>query len=185
MLTLVAQAAACSRDVNGLPDEEFLFMGGDRFGSTQRNVSFRIARDSAGDVVGLTWSSRRKGTADPAHRSALRVDQAGHGSEPVLHEDRRRGASARSRRVGTPCGACQHLTPGARTNLRPAGPPARWHPQHHVRVGGGCHRAPDRTAWRRRRESAVLSDRDGRASRWLLMHVTSRRPDHRLRRRRK
>ena len=46
MVTLVAEGESLFTDVNGLPDEEFLFMGGDRFGSTQGNTSFTIARDS-------------------------------------------------------------------------------------------------------------------------------------------
>src|SRR5262245_4774630 len=40
MLTLAATGASLFTDVDGLPDEEFVFMGGDRFGSTERNVSF-------------------------------------------------------------------------------------------------------------------------------------------------
>src|SRR5262249_18458234 len=55
MLTFIAKGASLFTDVNGLPDEEFLFMGGDRFGSTQDDTSFRIARDSTSAVVGLTW----------------------------------------------------------------------------------------------------------------------------------
>jgi hypothetical protein len=55
MLTLVAKGESLFTDVNGLPDEEFLFMGGDRFGSTQGDTSFTIARDSSGAVIGLTW----------------------------------------------------------------------------------------------------------------------------------
>jgi CubicO group peptidase (beta-lactamase class C family) len=55
MVTLVAEGESLFTDVNGLPDEEFLFMGGDRFGSTQGNTSFTIARDSTGAVIGLTW----------------------------------------------------------------------------------------------------------------------------------
>ena len=57
MLTLVAQGTSLFTAVNGLVDEEFLFMGGNRFGSTQRDVSFQIARNAAGHVVGLTWSA--------------------------------------------------------------------------------------------------------------------------------
>jgi hypothetical protein len=60
MLTLAAAGASLFTDVNGLPDEEFVSMGGDRFGSTQRNVSFRIARDSTGAVAGLTWNDNGK-----------------------------------------------------------------------------------------------------------------------------
>jgi CubicO group peptidase (beta-lactamase class C family) len=65
MLTLAATGASLFTDVDGLPDEEFIFMGGDRFGSTQRNVSFRIARDSTGAVIGLTWSDNGKERAIP------------------------------------------------------------------------------------------------------------------------
>jgi CubicO group peptidase (beta-lactamase class C family) len=65
MLTLAAQDGRLFTDVNGLPDEEFLFLGGDRFGSTERNVSFRIARDGAGSVIGLTWIDNGKERAIP------------------------------------------------------------------------------------------------------------------------
>ena len=39
MLTLAPHASRLFTDVNGLPDEEFLFIGGDRFGSTERDGS--------------------------------------------------------------------------------------------------------------------------------------------------
>jgi CubicO group peptidase (beta-lactamase class C family) len=57
MLTLVAVDGTLFSDVNGLPDEEFVPMGGDRFGSTQRNITFTLARGAAGEVTGLTWSA--------------------------------------------------------------------------------------------------------------------------------
>lgn len=60
MLTLSAHDGRLFTDVNGLPDEEFLFMGADRFGSAERNVSFRIARGPATEVVGLAWSDGGK-----------------------------------------------------------------------------------------------------------------------------
>jgi len=60
MLTLVASGASLFTDVNGLPDEEFIFMGGDRFGSAQRDASFSIVRDSTGAVIGLTWNANGK-----------------------------------------------------------------------------------------------------------------------------
>jgi CubicO group peptidase (beta-lactamase class C family) len=56
MLMLSAHDGSLFTYVNGLRDEEFLFMGGDRFGSADRNVTFRIARGPEGEVVGLTWS---------------------------------------------------------------------------------------------------------------------------------
>jgi CubicO group peptidase (beta-lactamase class C family) len=60
MLTLVAKGTSLFSDVNGLLDEEFLFMGSNQFGSTQRDVIFRIARDSRGAVIGLTWIDNGK-----------------------------------------------------------------------------------------------------------------------------
>jgi CubicO group peptidase (beta-lactamase class C family) len=57
MLTLVPHNGALFTDVNGLPDEEFVFMDGDRFGSTERNVSFRMTRTPKGEVVALAWSA--------------------------------------------------------------------------------------------------------------------------------
>jgi hypothetical protein len=60
MLTLISKGESLFTDVNGLPDEEFVGMGGDRFGSTWRNVSFRIARDSTGAVIGLSWNEYGK-----------------------------------------------------------------------------------------------------------------------------
>jgi CubicO group peptidase (beta-lactamase class C family) len=65
MLTLAATGASLFTDVDGLPDEEFIFLGGDGFGSTQRHVSFRIARDSTGAVIGLTWIDNGKERAIP------------------------------------------------------------------------------------------------------------------------
>src|SRR5262249_27701851 len=60
MLTLVARGTSLFSDVNGLPDEEFFFMGDDRFGSSQGDDRFRIARDSTGAIVGLAWIANGK-----------------------------------------------------------------------------------------------------------------------------
>jgi hypothetical protein len=53
-------------------------MGDDRSGSNQRDVSFRIARGPAGEVVGLTWSSRQIERHDGAVRKVMfyRLDTA-------------------------------------------------------------------------------------------------------------
>jgi hypothetical protein len=57
MLTLVALDGTLVSDVDGLPDEEFVPTGRDRFGSTQRNITFTLARGAAGEVTGLSWSA--------------------------------------------------------------------------------------------------------------------------------
>jgi len=122
MLTLVANGASLFTDVDGLLDEEFLFTGSDRFGSTQRDTSFRIVRDSSGAVVGLTWITNgkkrpvprigplfasMKQAADPDPSLTKIVDAA-------LHAFAHGGEAARS---------IQQLTSGARSDLSAA--PAR------------------------------------------------------------
>lgn len=70
MMTLAVTRGRLFTDVNGLPDEEFLSMGGGRFGSTQRNVSFRMTRDSTGAVIGLTWIENGKERTPPNVRGS-------------------------------------------------------------------------------------------------------------------
>jgi CubicO group peptidase (beta-lactamase class C family) len=122
MLTLVVNGGSLFTDVDGLLDEEFLFTGSDRFGSTQRDTSFRIVRDSSGAVVGLTWITNgkerpiprigplfasMKQAADPDPSLTKIIDAA-------LHAFARGGEAVRS---------VQHLTSGARSDLSAA--PAR------------------------------------------------------------
>jgi CubicO group peptidase (beta-lactamase class C family) len=113
MLTLVSHNGTLFSDVNGLPDEEFLFMGGDRFASSQRSASFRIARDTAGAVIGLTSSDGReiprigplfasmKQVADPDPSFTKSVEAA-------LRAFAQGGEAVRG---------LQHLTSGARADL--------------------------------------------------------------------
>ena len=75
MLTLVVhEGSVWSSEANGLADEEFLFMGDDRFGSSQRNVTFRIARSSAGEVVGRDVGPTT-GRSGRCRASSARIDQ--------------------------------------------------------------------------------------------------------------
>lgn len=122
MLTLAATGARLFTDVNGLPDEEFVSMGGDRFGSTQRNVSFRIARDSTGALLGLTWNENGK------EREIPRIGPLFASIKPVSdpHPSFTKSVDAAVRAFaqgGEAVRNLQQLSPGARANL--SGTPAR------------------------------------------------------------
>jgi hypothetical protein len=122
MLTLVVHEGSLFSDANGLPDEEFLFMGDDRFGSSQRNVSFRIARGSAGDVVGLTWSSNGQERAVPRIGPLLASIAGGKDPDPAFTLTVTEAVKAFSE-GGAAVSNLKTLTAGARANL--AGGPVR------------------------------------------------------------
>ena len=56
MLTLVAANGRMQTLTAGLPDEEFIPIGGDRFASTDRDSRITFTRDAAGAVTGLTFT---------------------------------------------------------------------------------------------------------------------------------
>jgi CubicO group peptidase (beta-lactamase class C family) len=116
MLTLVVHNGSLCSDVNGLPDEEFLFMGDDRFGSSQRDVSFKIAHGSGGDVIGLTWSSNGK------ERPVPRIGPLFASIKQVKDPDRSfthtvEAAVRALAQGGDAVRSLPQLAPGARTNL--------------------------------------------------------------------
>ena len=117
MLTLVARGDSLFTDVNGLPDEEFVFMGDDRFGSTQRNISFRIERSAAGDVVGLSWSSN--GQERPVPRIGPLFASIKQVTDPDPAFTRTVDAAVRAFAQG---GAAVPAATGARADRRSAGP---------------------------------------------------------------
>jgi hypothetical protein len=122
MLTLVAQGGRLFTAVNGLPDEEFLPMGGERFGSSQRDVSFRIARDGAGAVIGLTWIDNGKEREIPRIGPLFASMKAVGDPDPSFTRlvD---GAVRAFAQGGEAVRGLQHLTSGARADL--GGTPAR------------------------------------------------------------
>jgi hypothetical protein len=173
MLTLVEHDAGLFNDVNGLPDEEFLFMGDNRFGSSQRNVSFRVARNSAGAVVGLTWSS------DGKERPVPRIGPLFASIKPVTDPNPSFTQTVEAvvralAKGGDAVRSLQQLAPGARTNLS-GGP---------VRQFAGVQRltylsAEEVTGRQIERHGGAvvkvlfyrMETADG--PRWLLVHVTS------------
>jgi CubicO group peptidase (beta-lactamase class C family) len=174
MLTLAARGNGLVTTVDGLPDDEFLFMGGDRFGSASRNVSFRIARNASGEVVSLNWSGNGgkereiprigplftsiKPAADPNPSFTKTVEAA-------VHAFAQGDAAVR---------ALQQLTPGARADL------AAGSARTFTGVRGVAYLSAQDVSGRgiERHGSAVSrvlfyrmeTDRGGR---WLMLYITS------------
>ena len=176
MLTLVVHEGSVFSEANGLPDEEFLFMGDDRFGSSQRNVSFRIARGSAGEVVGLTWSNNGQERPVPRIGPLLgSIKDASIKADPdpsfTLTVTEAVKAFAEG---GAAVSNLKALTPGARSNL--AGAPVREFAGVRAVTFVG---SQDVTGRRIERHGGavvkVLFYRLERAqgNRWLLVHVTA------------
>jgi CubicO group peptidase (beta-lactamase class C family) len=119
MLTLVANGDSLFTDVNGLPDEQFLFMGDDRFGSKDRDISFRISRNASGEVVGLTWSEN--GRERPVPRIGPLFASITKAADPDPSFTQTVAEAVRGLAVGgaTVRGLPQ-LTPGARAELSDA-----------------------------------------------------------------
>jgi CubicO group peptidase (beta-lactamase class C family) len=173
MLTLTAQAGRLVTDVDGLPDESFLFMGDDRFGSTQRNVSFRLTRGAAGEVVGLAWPDIGRERAVPRIGPLFAsIKQAADPDPPFT-----RTVEAAIRALahgGTAARNLQQLTPGARARL--AGPAV----PELAGVGGLTYLSAQDVSGRRieRHGGAVARVlfyrlETHRGTRGLMVHVTS------------
>jgi CubicO group peptidase (beta-lactamase class C family) len=172
MVTLTARGDSLFTDVNGLPDEEFVFLGDDRFGSTDRNVSFRIARNASGDVIGLAWSGN--GQDRPVPRIGPLFATIAPTADPAPAFTRAVNAAVRALAKGTPASDLQLLAPGARANF--AGRPIR----DFAGVGTLTYMsAQDVTGRRIERHGGTVARvvfyRMGteQGDRWLLIHVTS------------
>jgi CubicO group peptidase (beta-lactamase class C family) len=116
MLTLVAQDGRLFSDVNGLPDEEFLFMGGDRFGSSQRSASFRVARDSAGAVIGVTWIDNGQERPVPRIGPLFASIQQATDPDPTFTKSVAAAVGALAE-GGDAVRSLRQLAPGARADL--------------------------------------------------------------------
>ena len=173
MVTLVVHEGRLFTDANGLPDEEFLFMGDDRFGSSQRDVSFRLDRSPAGEIVGLTWSSSGQDRPVPRIGPLFASIKAVKDPDPSFTQivDAAVRALAEG---GAAVSGLQTLTPGARTNL--AGRPVR----ELAGVRGITYLSAQDVAGRRieRHGGAVAKVlfyrmESPQSTRWLLVHVTA------------
>lgn len=59
LMMLKAQGGKVYSYTDGLPDEEFISAGNDRFVSTERVVSFTVSRNALGDVEAIEWNSNK------------------------------------------------------------------------------------------------------------------------------
>jgi CubicO group peptidase (beta-lactamase class C family) len=173
MLTLVARGDRLFSDVNGLPDEEFLPIGSDSFGSTERNVTFRIARSAAGDVVGLTWSNSGR------ERPVPRIGPLFTSIKPVTDPDpsftRTVDTVVRTlAQGGSTVRGLPQLTPGARVDL--SGSPVR---EFAGIRGITCLAAQDVTGRKIERHGGAVARvlfyqlKTEHGKRWLMLFVTS------------
>ena len=164
-------------DVNGLPDEEFPFLGDDRFGSTDRNVSFRAARNASGEIVGLHWSASGQERLTSTRASLRRS----HRERTRIRRSLSGGQAVRALGPGAPATELPQLAPGARANFagRPIREPRR-RAATHAPVSAGPHRPADRAARWHGSQSAVLSDGNDRGRALVVDSRQHRQLDHRL-----
>jgi hypothetical protein len=172
MLTLTATGDSLFTDVSGLPDEEFLFLGEDRFGSTDRNVSFRAARTASGEIVGLHWSAGGQERLIPRIGPLFASITPGADPDPSFSQAVEKAVRALG--PGAPASELPQLAPGARANF--AGRP--------IRELAGVRRltylsAQDLTGRRIERHGGTVARvlfyrmETTEGDRWLLIHVTS------------
>ena len=172
MLTLTATGDSLFTDVSGLPDEEFLFLGDGRFGSTDRNVSFRAARNASDEIVGLHWSANGQERLIPRIGPLLASIKPGADPDPSFSHAVDKVVRALG--PGAPASELPQLAPGARANF--AGRP--------IRELAGVRRliylsAQDLTGRHIERHGGTVVKvlfyrmETAEGDRWLLIHVTS------------
>ncbi len=173
MLTLESREGSLFVDINGLPDEEFMPIGGENFGSTNRNVRFRMTRNAAGDVDGMIWSNN--GVERPVPRIGPLFGAIKQITDPDPSLTQKVEATLRAFAEGVAAVQnAQHLAPGARTNLGSAP----------TREFAGLRRitylsAQDVSGRRIERHGGAVARvlfyrmETERGDRWLMVHVTS------------
>ena len=121
MVTFVAQNGRLCRASDGMPDEEFGAVGGDRFASADRSLRVAFTRDAAGTVSGLTWTQGDRDRVVP--RVGPLVSQLSPQTDPDSALTARVDAALRALAVG---GAAvtnaKELTSGAQRDFARAGP---------------------------------------------------------------
>ena len=121
MITFVAENGRLFRASDGMADEEFVAVGGDRFASADRNLRVAFMRDAAGTVSGLTWTLGDRDRVVP--RVGPLVSQLSPQPDPDPALTARVDAALRALAVG---GAAvtnaKELTSGAQRDFARAGP---------------------------------------------------------------
>jgi CubicO group peptidase (beta-lactamase class C family) len=173
MLTLVARGDSLFTDVNGLPDEQFLFMGDDRFGSRDRNVTFRISRNAGGEVVGLTWSDNGRERAVP--RIGPLFASIAKAADPDPSFTQTVAGAVRGLALGgAAVRSLEQLTAGARTELSatPVRELAGFRSLEYLGAQDVAGRRIERHGGDVAKVVFYRVDTEG-GNRWLLVHTTS------------
>lgn len=116
MVTLAPNDTALVLLIDGLPDEEFIPEGNDRFASRQWNVRFTLARAASGVITGLRWVQNGAERTIPRVGPMIASLERQPDPDPTLTEKLRATLNA-LRQGGDAVKQAQHLTPGARRDL--------------------------------------------------------------------
>jgi hypothetical protein len=113
MLTLTSNDTALSTLTGGLPDEEFLPEGGDRFASREGNARFTLERDASAVVTGLRWVQNGKERTIPRVGPLIEALQRQPDPDPAM-TDRILSTLTAIMRGGEAVKQAPYLTAGAR-----------------------------------------------------------------------
>jgi len=123
MITFTAANGRLYSLTGGLPDEELVPVGGDRFAVVDRNVRVTFTRDSAGAVIGLTWTQGERSRTVP--RVGPLVGMLAHQADPDPAFTTRLDATLRAlARGGTAVSTAPALSAGAQRDFSGAPWPA-------------------------------------------------------------
>jgi CubicO group peptidase (beta-lactamase class C family) len=116
MVTFITANGRLYSVSDGLPDEELIATGGDRFASVDRDVRVAFTRDAGGGVTGLTWTQGGKDRTVP--RVGPLVSMLGRQMDPDPAFTARLDATLRALMQGGAAVAnASALTPGARRDF--------------------------------------------------------------------
>jgi hypothetical protein len=116
MLTIGAANGRLFTLTDGMPNEEFVPLGGDRFASTDRDSRIDFTRDAAGAVTGLTWT--RAGQSRTIPRIGPLVSMLGRQMDPDPSFTAKLDATLRlMAQGGAAVASAPHLTAGAQRDF--------------------------------------------------------------------
>ena len=125
MMTLIADNGRIFVDVNGLPDEEFVATGDQRFVSRDRPVSFTPVRNSAGEVEAIEWTQNNATRKIPRLGPLFSVPATSSTDPNVQLTQNVLTALQQMSQGGTAVSESQVFTEGARKVFTPANPALR------------------------------------------------------------